>query len=126
MRVAIALFCVLLLSGCATTQRQYQWGNYENQLYSGYKDPSKMEALMLGLESQIGQLERNNQKIPPGFYAELGTLYLQSGSPDKAITLYGRERDTWPESKGLMNALIRNLERMKNKQNENTVEVSAK
>ena len=29
--------------------------------------------------------------------------------------MYGRERDLWPESKGLMNALIQNLERIKNK-----------
>jgi len=38
-------------------------------------------------------------------------LYLQSGSTDKAIEMYARERDAWPESNGFMTALIQNLER---------------
>ena len=74
MRTAITVFFSLLLVGCAT-QRQYQWGQYESQLYGGYKDPSQMGVLMLGLEAQIDQLEKSNQKVPPGLYAELGTLY---------------------------------------------------
>ena len=114
MRLVMALSCAVVLSACAT-QRQYQWGDYEQSLYEGYKDSSKMEALMQSLEANIGQLEKSNQKIPPGLYAELGTIYLQAGSQDQAIAMYGRDRDLWPESKGLMNALIQNLERIKNK-----------
>ena len=98
------------LSGCVT-QPQYQWGGYDSLLYAGYKDPSKMEAMMVKLESHIGELEKTNQRVAPGLYAELGTLYLQAGAPDKAIRMYTRERDTWPESQGLMNAMIKNLER---------------
>lgn len=113
MRLAMLFLCAMVLSGCATNARQYKWGDYENQLYSGYKDPSKMEAMMIGLEAQINTLEQNKGKVPPGLYAELGTLYLQAGAQDKAITMYGRERDTWPESKGLMDAMIKNLERRK-------------
>ena len=113
MRIFIVFLCSLILAGCATRPRQYQWGGYEDMLYSGYKDPNKMVAMRLGLETQIGQLEQNRQKVPPGLYAELGTLYLQAESPDKAVTMYGRERDAWPESKGLMDALIQNLERQK-------------
>ena len=113
MRFATLLLCALVLSGCATNPRQYQWGDYENMLYTAYKDPSKMESLTVSLEGLINELEKNRQKAPPGVYAELGTLYLQAGSPDKAITMYGRERETWPESKGLMDAMIQNLERSK-------------
>lgn len=113
MRNLIAVLCILVLSGCATTTRQYEWGEYEDMLYGGYKDPAKMEALMVGLESQIKLLEAGGKKVPPGLYAEVGTLYLQKGSQAEAIAMYGRERDAWPESKGLMDALIRNLERQK-------------
>ena len=48
--------------------------------------------------------------IPPGMYAELGTLYLQEGLTDKARIYYAKERDTWAESKTLMDLLIKNLD----------------
>ena len=56
-------------------------------------------------------MDASSQKVAPGLFAELGTLYLQSGDAEKAKVLYVRERNTWPESKTLMNALIQNLDR---------------
>ena len=101
---------VLVLSGCAAPGL-YQWGGYEDALYAGYKDTTKMEALRLALEGHIAEMEKRQQKVAPGLYAELGTLYLQSGLTTQAIGLYARERDAWPESRGLMSAMIQNLER---------------
>lgn len=105
-----ALPIVVALGGCVTPSL-YQWGGYEEALYAGYKDPTKVEALRLKLEAHIAEMEKSAQKVAPGLYAELGTLYLQTGSSDKAIAMYSRERDTWPESKGLMTTMIQNLER---------------
>jgi hypothetical protein len=107
--VALALIA-LALGGCKA-QPIYNWGDYESMLYAGYKDPTKMEEMKLGLESHIAAMDKSNQKIAPGLLAELGTLYLQSGSSDKAISMYTRERDTWPESKVLMDSMIKNIER---------------
>jgi hypothetical protein len=112
MRFVTIVFMALALVGCKA-QPIYNWGGYESMLYAGYKDPTKMEEMKLGLESHIAAMDKSNQKIAPGLLAELGTLYLQSGSTDKAISMYTRERDTWPESKGLMDAMIKNLERRK-------------
>src|SRR5665647_526029 len=102
----IKLFSLALISlalvGCQTPPI-YNCGGYDSMLYEGYKDPSKMEKMKLGLENHIGAMDKSGQKIAPGLLAELGTLYLQSGSPDKAIIMYRREGDTWPESQGLMN-----------------------
>ncbi len=70
-----------------------------------------MEAMRLKLESLISEMEAGKQRVAPGLYAELGTLYLQAGSTGKAIDLYSRERASWPESAGLMTAMIQNLER---------------
>jgi len=111
MRRAISALCAVILSGCATVPRQYEWGGYETLLFAAYKDPSKVEALTVGLENQVNVLDQRKGKVAPGLYAELGTLYLQAGATDKAIAMYVRERDTWPESRGLMTALIQNLER---------------
>jgi hypothetical protein len=109
--VSLALIA-LALFGCKA-QPIYDWGGYESLLYAGYKDPAKMEEMKLGLESHIAEMDESGQKIAPGLLAELGTLYLQSGSTDKAIFMYKRESDTWPESKDLMDTMIKNLERRK-------------
>lgn len=110
MRYLTILPIVALLAGCAAPSL-YQWGGYDRALYAGYKDPNQMETLRLQLETHIAAMEKAKQKVAPGLYAELGTLYLQAGSSDKAIGLYSQERNAWPESKGLMTAMIQNLER---------------
>lgn len=106
----IALFFISL-TGCATDPGLYQWGGYENDLYTAYKDTTQVEKLRINLETHTSLMEKNGQRVAPGLYAELGTLYLQSGAPTKAIVMYKKERDMWPESKGLMSAMIQNLER---------------
>jgi len=98
------------LSGCAVPTL-YQWGGYDQALYSGYKDPAQMDAMRVKLEAHIAAMEQSKQKVAPGLYAELGTLYLQAGSSTKAAGLYAQERDAWPESQGLMTAMIQNIER---------------
>jgi len=107
----VPLLAVLsLIVGCASPSL-YQWGGYEQALYEGYKDPTKMEALRVKLETHVAAMEKSQQKVAPGLYAELGTLYLQAGSPEKASINYAKERDAWPESRVLMTAMIKNLER---------------
>ena len=110
MRLALilALAALLGLSGCAT--KKYQWNDYDKALYEAYKDPTKVEALRIRLEETTTSLESRGQKVPPGMYAELGTLYLEEGSVEKAKIYYGKEREAWPESKTLMDALINNLD----------------
>ena len=111
------LLLIVFISGCAAP-KLYQWGGYEKNLYDSYKDPNQFEAMRIELESVIASNSSSGQKIPPGMYAELGTLYLQKGDSNKAIEFYKKERDIWPESKGLMTALIQNLERRPSSQKE--------
>jgi hypothetical protein len=46
-------------------------------------------------------------RLAPGLTAELGYLYMQAGAPEKAITLFKREKRTWPESAYFMDVMIR-------------------
>jgi len=110
MRVVLIGLLAVMFSGCATDL--YQWGGYENQLYRKYKDPTQAEAVRLELEEHIRQVEQTRQKVAPGLYAELGTFYLEAGDTQSAIQYYEFERDAWPESEGLMNAMIQNLQRL--------------
>ena len=96
-----------LLGGCATPT-MYKWGGYDALLYQSYKSPEKADAMRLGLESHVTSLENAKERVAPGIYAEIGSLYLQGGDTRKALIFYARERDAWPESRELMDALIRN------------------
>ena len=104
----VALFGIFL-TGCATNTSLYQWGGYDAMLYQSYKNPEKTVEFRKGLELHIDKLEQSKQKAAPGLYAELGTLYLQEGDSVKAVAMYTKERDAWPESKGLMDSLINNV-----------------
>jgi hypothetical protein len=110
-RLLILTLASIALTGCAVKQPLlYSWGNYDQMLYESYKDPTRANALRVELETRISGSEQQRQKIPPGLYAELGTIYLQGGDSNKAIDLYKKESAAWPESRGIMNAMIRSLE----------------
>lgn len=109
MKKFIAIATLVALSGCASHLNS--WGPYEQGLYNAYKDPGKLEELRVKLEAHINALEAAQQKTPPGLYAELGTIYLQSGDSSQAKKLYAKERDAWPESQSLMTAMIQNIDR---------------
>lgn len=98
------------LVGCAAPGA-YDWGGYDQMLYQNYNDPSTSEAMLVGIETHIATLEAAGGPVAPGLYAELGTLYLEGGEIDRAIELYMKERNTWPESEFLMDAMISSLER---------------
>ena len=109
MKIFLLALCGLVLTGCANRGSIYQWGGYDAMLYQSYKNPEKAVEFRQGLELHIAKMEQSQQKIAPGLYAELGTMYLQTGDSTKAVAMYTKERDAWPESKGLMDALINNV-----------------
>jgi hypothetical protein len=108
MRMICLAACALVLSGCATNKGLYDWGGYDAMLYGSYKDPTTVAANMQKLEAHIHGLELGKQKVPPGLYADLGTLELQAGDKEKAQANFRKEREVWPESASLMDALINN------------------
>jgi len=108
MRLITVALLSLALSGCATNKGLYDWGGYDSMLYGSYKDPTTVAANTQKLEVHIQKLEQAKQKVPPGLYADLGMLMLQAGDKEKAQANFRKERDLWPESAGLMNALINN------------------
>ena len=98
----------LMLSGCAQ-QGLYDWGNYSGLMYQNYKKPESVAANLVVLQAHVTTLEGRKARVAPGLYADLGTLYLQAGDRDRAVDNYRRERAAWPESAGLMDAMIKNL-----------------
>lgn len=110
MKIFLIASVTLSLAACAP-KSLYQWGGYDDMLYRGYKDPEKMEAMRISLEAHVQKLQQSGQKAPPGMNSEIATLYMQVGNKPKAIMYYTAEKDAWPESRSLMEALIKNLDK---------------
>jgi hypothetical protein len=101
---------VLALSGCATNTGLYEWGGYDALLYQSYKKPGELPKNMEALAKHIAALEKGGKRVAPGLHADLGTLQLQSGDKASALLNFRRERELWPESTILMDAMIKTLE----------------
>lgn len=107
-RSILAASVMLALTGCAQ-QGLYDWGGYSSLMYQNYKKPESVAANLVTLQTHVTALEGRKTKVAPGLYADLGTLYLQAGDRNRAVENYRKERATWPESAGLMDAMINNL-----------------
>ena len=103
---ALSLSASLFLTGCQTSQSLYHWGGYEQSLYEYYKAPAEQEALA---ERLLALIENESARIPPGIYAEYGTLLLRQGKTDEAIVYFKKEKEQWPESQILMDSMINAL-----------------
>ena len=111
--ISIAIVATLALAGCANN-RIYAWGGYDELLYRQYKDPAQALDMRIKLEAHVAQLEQSRQKVPPGLYAEIGTLYLQTNDKVTAAAYYKKEHEVWPESRALMTAMISSISKEKN------------
>jgi len=110
MKPTLILVALLALSGCATNHGLYEWGGYDALLYQSYKEPAGVPKNMQALAAHIGALEKGGKRVAPGLHADLGTMLLQAGDKDGALSNFRRERELWPESAVLMDAMIKNLE----------------
>jgi hypothetical protein len=98
----------VILSGCVGQQRMnYYWGDYSNTLYKSKKHPSDQSNLdhQQALEKIITESGKNNLRIPPGVYAELGYIYFRQNKKDLAIQYFAMEKQLYPESTLLMDRL---------------------
>lgn len=102
----VTLASLLLLGGCQSSRGLYYWGGYESGLYGYYKNPEQLATLS---KQVLQTIESSRGRVPPGLYAEYGTLLWQQGKTDQAISYYTKERDLWPESRPLMDTMIKNL-----------------
>ena len=112
-----ALVGAALLSGCATNNQLYQWGDYEETLFVYFHEPEVRDAMLANyyvfVNNAATGTSKNKKPLAPGLFAEAGTFMLEQGDSDAAIRFYQLEANTWPESRHLMNTLIKNLQAQK-------------
>jgi hypothetical protein len=100
----------LLLAACAPTT-MYRWGGYDKALYDHYKNPQERQQYVADLSAVIVAAEKEHAKVPPGCYAEYGWALFEEGQATQATAYFEKEATLWPESKPLMDKLIRNATR---------------
>jgi hypothetical protein len=99
------VFLLVALAGCAPKTR-YTWNNYDGSLYQFYKNPAEHEELLARLRTIIDAGEKAGN-VPPGIYAEYGYALYEKGSYADASKNFKLEQDKWPESRFLMEKMIR-------------------
>ncbi|SRR5260221_14427495 len=98
----------VLLAGCGLPGPKYNWGDYQTSLYAYYGDPKAEAAYEKSLNDIAANDGKPGRKAPPGLLAEYGYIAQSHGDTDKAIQLFQREKQAWPESTVFMNKAIDN------------------
>jgi hypothetical protein len=106
----LAAVVALAATGCAP-QSMYHWRGYDDGLYRHYKNPQDREQWVETLKTVILEAEEGGRRVPPGVYAEYGYALYEEGAFPQAIAYFEKERAKWPESRLLMEKMIRNAER---------------
>lgn len=114
LRACAAMALALALTGCATRQQPlYSWNNYTDHVYSYLKNEASPEEQVLSMEKGIQQANASQRTLPPGYYAHLGLMYLNSGRTDQALNAWEHEKRVFPESVPYIDYLISNMKKNK-------------
>lgn len=112
----------MLLAGCAGPKSMYQWEGYQAQVYQYFKGESKEEQIT-ALESGLEKIKAKGGSVPPGYHAQLGMLYLNTGKGDQMVKEFQTEKTLFPEATPYMDFLLRNVKT--DKQTDTKVETKA-
>jgi hypothetical protein len=103
---SLLLAAVLALLAACGQPPHYQWADYEPALYDFYKHPEKADAYTEKLARAVERGEAEGH-VAPGLHAEYGYMLLGAGKTADAVVQFEAEKKRWPESKLLMDRMIR-------------------
>ena len=106
-RTLLLALAAAAASGCAS-QTMYHWNGYDEALYRHYRTPAEREAWVEALRTTLLEAEQEGRRVPPGLYAEYGYALLEEGKRKEAVAYFEKEKAKWPESRLLMDKMIRN------------------
>lgn len=107
----IALITILTIFSSCSSSSKYYWGEYENIIYTQYQEPGKatpeyqIEKMLADIQKAAG----DHKALPPGFYAHLGSQYLQIGNAAGARKYFIAEKNAFPESTVLMDRFLKKI-----------------
>ncbi len=106
---ASALVAALACAACGGGRSTlYGWNGYDDALYRHYRNPQDHEAFVAALWATIQSAREKGLRVPPGLYAEYGYALYEEGRMEEAVPWFELEARDWPESRLLMQKMIRN------------------
>ena len=66
--------------------------------------------MILALERDKEKIESSGKAAPPGFYAQLGLLYAETGDAAMAIAYFETEKALFPEADTYMDFILGQLQ----------------
>ena len=108
-RVVAGLLTLVVLTGCVTPNPPlYRWGEYEDLIYAGYKNPGSSDPVTDAdiLAEDMARTEAEGKQVPPGVRVHLGYLYFNQGRDNEARALFEQEREVFPASKVFIDGLL--------------------
>ena len=115
MKVVHSVLPAIVLAACFSACESspgalYSWGSYESQVYAYLNGESRGEQLA-ALERDLEKAEAGGKAVPPGFYAQLGLLYVETGDAVGAVACFTMEKTLFPEAAVFMDFLLANYGR---------------
>jgi hypothetical protein len=108
----LCLISAIGLTGCAGPQPLYAWNGYQTQVYAHFKAQGNgPEEQIIALEEGAQKAAAKGAKLPPGYHAHLGLLYLNTGRTDQAVAALNQEKAQFPESTKYIDFLLNNMKK---------------
>jgi len=105
----LVLLSLAALSGCQSTQPLYDYGAYQDGLYSHFKNEDvSLQREIEALEKTLAKSAAKNKPAGPGLNAHLGYLYIESGQRDTGMRYLQQEKALYPESARFIDFLLKN------------------
>ena len=80
-------------------------------IYSFAEGDGRNKMLLGGKGANLCEMTRIGLKVPPGYHAHLGLLYLNAGKTDQALAAWQQEKNLFPESTKYIDFLISNMKK---------------
>jgi hypothetical protein len=98
----------LAAGGCAQKRTVYDWGTYQDSLYTLWCRPENGALLddIQRLTDQVGATRAAGRTPGPGVQAHIGYLHVMAGDAAAAMSWFRAEEADWPESAVFMHRLI--------------------
>ncbi|MCC4634771.1 DUF4810 domain-containing protein [Xanthomonas dyei] len=109
-RRCLSVCALLALTACAHQSASlYQWGSYQDQVYSHFKGGSPEQQIQ-ALEKDMQVMQSSNKSTPPGLRVHLGMLYAETGNDSKAQENLIAEKAQYPESATYVDLLMKKFQ----------------
>jgi hypothetical protein len=89
-------------------QTRFEWGTYEDSLYTYYKNPGDRAQYEKSLVNAI-QAGTKSGRVAPGLCAELGYMQMEDGDLAGAKRNFEQEMQLFPESRPFLTGIIQRM-----------------